>query len=331
MIFKDPWALMLIPFALLILFFAKKKCESPGIRFPDVELMTGLRETVKIKIYKNIIFLRALSCIFIVLAIARPQSILEESKITREGIDIVLAVDVSTSMLVEVLNDGTRRKNRLEAAKDVINNFIRARDGDRIGMVVFASRAYTACPLTLDHEWLIRNIERLEIGMIEDGTAIGSGLITSLNSIKNADTKSRIVILLTDGRNNAGEIAPAIAAEAAKALKVKVYTIGVGSKGAALYPVQDPFGRTVYKEADADIDEETLNMIAHETGAKYFKASDLGTLGEIYNEIGLLEKNKIEEKIYYEYKELFHLFLLPAIGLLFFEFILKNTVLRRLP
>jgi Ca-activated chloride channel family protein len=331
MIFRNPYALLLIPVVLAVLFLAKKRSAQPGIRFPNQELLAGLKETFKIKLLRYAGFLRARSLVFIVLALARPQAVMDESKIIREGIDIVLSVDVSTSMLAEDFTVDGQRKSRIEAAKDVIKDFVRTRSSDRIGLVAFALRPYTICPLTLDHDWLQRNLARVEVGMMEDSTAVGSGLIAAMNKIAHTPAKEKVIILLTDGRNNAGDVPPDAAAEAAKALKMKVYTIGVGSTGGALYPVSDPFGKTVYKPAAVDLDEETLRSIAAKTGAAYFRATSARELGKIYGEIDRLEKQTIEEKVYHRYQEWFPLFLIIGMVLLLAEFIVKSTILRRLP
>ncbi|MBN1615272.1 MAG: VWA domain-containing protein [Deltaproteobacteria bacterium] len=337
MIFKNPYALLLIPIVLALLYIAKRKRRGaqPGIRFPNGELLTGLGETFRIKLLRNALFLRALSLLFIVLAVARPQqAAIDESKIVREGIDIVLSLDVSTSMLAEDFTVEGQRKSRIEAAKEVIREFVRRRDGDRIGLVAFALRPYTVCPLTLDHGWLQRNLARVEVGMMEDSTAIGSGLLAAMNRMAprpHTPARRKVIVLLTDGRNNAGDVPPDAASEAAKALEMKVYTIGVGSTGDALYPVTDPFGNTVYKRADLDLDEETLRCIAAKTGAAYFRATSAEGLGKIYDRIDRLEKQKIEEKVYYRYRDLFPLFLIPGMLLLLAEFIAKSTILRRLP
>jgi Ca-activated chloride channel family protein len=267
----------------------------------------------------------------IIFALARPQSPLEESKIQTKGIDIVLALDVSTSMLAEDFTLGGKRQNRLAVVKDVVKDFIKGRQNDRIGMVAFAARAYTVCPLTLDYGWLFENLERVKIGMVEDGTAIGSGLSSALNRLQDTRAKSKVIILLTEGRNNAGKISPLTAAEAAKALKVKVYTIGAGTRGLAPYPVKDFFGNKIYQPIKIDLDEETLTRIALKTEAKYFRATDTKSLREIYKEIDKLEKTPIEEKGYLEYKELFSTFLISGLGLLFLEIILNNTILRKIP
>jgi Ca-activated chloride channel family protein len=331
MSFQDPIAFILIPLILMPLFIAHLREDSPGIRFPDGESLIQLPGSNRTRCSRQIIFLRALSLILITIALARPQQILEESKVTSEGVDMVLSVDISSSMLAEDFNIGTKRLNRIEAAKAVINDFVRNRRGDRIGMVLFAAKAYMICPLTLDYDWLLTNLERAEVGLIEDNTAIGSGLSSALNRLKTPGSRGKAVILLTDGRNNAGRIAPEEAAAAAKALNVKVYTIGIGSKGPAPYPAKDPFGKKIYRAIPLDMDEGLLIWIASKTGAKYFRATDITSLKDIFQEIDQIEKTPIEEKIYYSRTELFHLFLIPGLVLLGLELILRRTILRRIP
>jgi len=330
MIFQDFWVLILSPFVLVFIFYARRKL-NPGIRFSSEQFLSSLKPTIKITLSKNAVFLRATAVFLMILALSRPQSPIEESRIQTEGIDIVLAIDCSTSMLAEDFRLGGKRQNRLQVVKEVVGDFIKGRANDRIGIVAFASRAYTVCPLTLDYGWILQNLERVKIGMIEDGTAIGSGICSGLNRLKDTRSKGKVIILLTDGRNNAGKISPLTAAEAAKALKIKVYTIGAGTKGLAPYPVKDFFGNTVFQPMKIEIDEDTLIKIASETEAKYFRATDTESLREIYKEIDKLERTPIEEKGYLEYKELFPRFLIPAIALLFLEVILCNTILRRIP
>ncbi|MEA3306108.1 MAG: VWA domain-containing protein [Candidatus Omnitrophota bacterium] len=330
MTFQDPWILILLPVTLVFIFHARRKSK-PGIKFSSGWFLKSLKPTLKTVLSQNIVFLRAGAIFLMVFALSRPQSPIEESRIRTEGIDIVLAVDCSTSMLAEDFKLGGKRQNRLEAVKNVIKDFIQGRTNDRIGLIAFASRAYTVCPLTLDYGWLLQNLERVKIGMMEDGTAIGSGIGSALNRLKDTKAKGKVIILLTDGRNNAGRISPLTAAEAAKALKAKVYTIGAGTKGLAPYPVKDFFGNTVYQPIKIDIDEDVLIKVASETNAKYFRATDTKSLKEIYKEIDTLEKTPIEEKGYSEYKELFPLFLIPGLALLFMEVILSSTILRRIP
>ncbi len=331
MTLRDPFLLLLLLLIPAIIFYSKRSRANPGIIFSSGEFFRGLRPSFKLTLSRNVIFLRGLALFLIVFALARPQSSLEESVIETEGIDIVLVVDVSTSMLAEDFKLGGKRKNRLAVAKKVMEEFVEAREYDRIGLVAFSGRAYTVCPLTLDYGWLLQNLERTEIGIMEDGTAIGSGISSALNRLKDTESKSKIIILLTDGINNAGRISPHIAAEAAKTLGVKVYTVGAGTRGLAPYPVRDMFGNVVYQPIRIPIDEETLKKIASKTEARYFRATDTDSLREVYREIDALEKTPIEEKGYKEYKELFPLFLIPGLIVIFLELILSNTVLRRLP
>ncbi|MDD5568625.1 MAG: VWA domain-containing protein [Candidatus Omnitrophica bacterium] len=308
-----------------------RKNKSPGIRFSSERFLTISSPTFKTLCSRYIWVLRLLVFVFLALALARFRVPIEESKIQTEGIDIILALDTSTSMLAEDFTLRGRRANRLDVVKDVVENFIQGRKNDRIGIVAFAARAYTASPLTLDYGWLLENLKRVKIGMIEDGTAIGSGLSVALKRLENTKAKSKIVILLTDGINNAGKISPSLAAEAAKALKVKVYTIGAGTKGMAPYPMKDFFGNTVYQPVKIDIDEDSLINIASKTEGKYFRATDTKSLKEIYAEIDRMEKSPIEEKGYMEYRELFPIFLTIAMALLLLEVLLRNTILRRIP
>ena len=331
MIIQNPTLFLLIPLAAGVVYYSLRKNKSPGIRFSSEKFLTIGSPTFKILCSRYIWVLRLLVFVFLALALVRFRVPIEESKIQTEGIDIMLALDTSTSMLAEDFTLRGKRTNRLDVVKDVVENFIQGRKNDRIGIVAFAARAYTASPLTLDYGWLLENLKRVKIGMIEDGTAIGSGLSVALKRLENTKAKSKIVILLTDGINNAGKISPSLAAEAAKALKVKVYTIGAGTKGMAPYPMKDFFGNTVYQPVKIDIDEESLINIASKTEGKYFRATDTKSLKEIYAEIDRMEKSPIEEKGYMEYRELFPIFLTIAMALLLLEVLLRNTILRRIP
>lgn len=329
--FQNPWFLVILPILLIVLIAARQKDIRPAFHFPSDETIKGLKSTSKIKLSKSIPILRIAALTLIVIALCRPQQMIEESRIETEGIDIILAIDTSSSMLAEDFELNGKRTNRLEAVKDVVREFIENRHSDRIGIIAFAAKAYTVSPLTLDYGWLVQNMERVRIGMIEDGTAIGSGLSSSLSRLKDTDAKSKVVILLTDGRNNAGKISPLMAAEAASALGIKVYTVGAGTKGYAPFPDKDLFGNRVYRRVRIDIDEDTLKRIAEKSDALYFRATDTKSLRTIYKEIDRLEKTPIEEKGYIEYKELFHLFLIPGLILILLEVILGNTILRRIP
>jgi Ca-activated chloride channel family protein len=328
--FQDPWALLIVPIVPLVLWYVKRR-RSAAVRYSSARFLEDLGTSFKVVVRRHLVFLRGGVLLLMLLAMARPQSFVAESRIETEGIDIVLAVDASTSMLAADFKLGGRRRNRLEVVKDVVEDFIQGRQHDRIGMVAFAGRAYTVCPLTLDYDWLSQNVDRVTIGMIEDGTAVGSGISSSLNRLKSTEAKGKVIILLTDGRSNAGTISPLVAAEAATALGIKIYTIGAGTKGLAPYPMRDVFGNIVYRPIKIDLDEDTLRKIAAETDGKYYRATDTESLREIYREIDRLEKTPIEERGYIEYEELFHLFLIPALALLLLEVVLANGMVRKIP
>lgn len=329
--FQNPWFFAMLPVLIVLVAAARHRERRPAFHFPSNEVLNGIVPTFRVRLSRGIFVLRIAALVLIVAALCRPQEMIEESKIETEGIDIVLAIDTSTSMLAEDFELKGERSNRLEAVKEVVKEFIANRISDRIGIIAFAAKAYTVSPLTLDYGWLIQNLERVKIGMIEDGTAIGSGLSSSLNRLKDSEAKSKVIILLTDGRNNAGRISPLMAAEAASALEIKVYTVGAGTKGFAPYPDEDMFGNRVYRRVRIEIDEDTLQSIAEKSGARYFRATDTKSLRSIYREIDQLEKTEIDESGYIEYKELFPLFLVPGLLLILFEIILNNTVLRRIP
>ncbi len=331
MIFLNPLFLLLFPLVVFIIIYAQRKNLTSGFKFSSGELLQNLKPTIKVFLSQKIIYLRLAGAILIILALARPQAPIADSKIVTEGIDIVLTLDSSTSMLAEDFKINGQRESRIDVIKDVVKNFIKGRKNDRLAIVTFAARAYTVCPLTLDYNWLLTNLERLKSGMLEDGTAIGSGIAASLSRLKNSAAKSKVIILLTDGRNNTGTISPLTAAEAAKALKVKIYTIGAGAKGPVPYPARDFFGNKVYQQVEVDLDENTLTKIASITGANFFSATNTQSLRDIYGEIDKLEKTPVQEKGYLQYNELFPLFLVPGLILLFLEVVLMNTVLRKVP
>jgi Ca-activated chloride channel family protein len=270
--------------------------------------------------------LRGVTIAAVIFIIARPQSTNNWEKQTTEGIDIIMALDVSTSMLAMDLNP-----NRLEAAKEVSMQFINSRPNDRMGLVVFAGESFTQCPATTDHAVLINILQGVTTGKLEDGTAIGMGLATSVSRLKDSKAKSKVVILLTDGENNQGDVTPLMAAEIAKTFGVRVYTIGVGTIGTAKYPMQTHWGRTVYRDIEVKIDEELLRKIAGLTGGKYFRATDNKSLKSIYEEIDKLEKSKIDVKSYKKKEDEFWIFAVLAGILLLSELLLSNTILRTLP
>jgi len=315
----------------LMLLIEKSRRSGSSFVFSSGELLDGIKSTAKVRLGKSLIILRIVALVLFIIALARPQAILENSKTVSEGVDIVLDLDTSTSMLAEDFMIGPKRINRYDLVKEVVKDFIKKRKDDRIGIVAFAARAYTVCPLTTDYGWLLENLDRVRVGMIEDATAIGSAIASSINRLRTSKTKSKIIILLTDGVNNAGNISPQVAAEAAKALKIKIYAIAVGTKGLSPYPLKDYYGRTVYRNIPIEIDEESLRKIADTTGGKYYLASDSEKLRRIYDEINRLEKSNIEHLGYREYTELFPFFLLPGLILLAIEIFLSNTVFLKVP
>lgn len=331
MFFLNPLYILLF-IALFLVLIRRLKRRPAGIRYSNNLLLDSLPATWKTRLAPKLWLMRLLALVLVILAMMRLQSPIESSKIESEGIDIVLAIDCSGSMLAEDFVYNAKRHNRLDAVKRVVETFIHARQSDRLGLIAFAGRAYTVCPLTLDYAWMVNNLLRLEIGIIEeDGTAIGSAIANALNRLKDSTAKSKVMVLLTDGRNNSGAIDPLEAARMAKVLGVKIYTIGAGKKGTAPFPARDFFGNKVYRQVAVDIDEISLKKIAEETGAQYFRATDMSSLKDIYQEIDKLETTAIEEQGYAEYKELFPLFLIPALILIFLELFLTNTFLRRLP
>ena len=275
--------------------------------------------------------LRGLAFGLLVVGLARPQQGLEESEVTTEGVDIILTIDVSGSMKAMDFTLSGERRSRLDAVKEVVKDFIKGRESDRIGMVVFATYAYIQCPLTLDYGVLLELLNNVRLGMVDaNSTAIGSAIAASVNRLRTSTAKSKIVILLTDGRNNTGRIDPITAAKAAVPFGIKIYTIGAGSDRPAPMPVDTPFG-VQYVPQPVEIDEATLKKIADITGGKYFRATDTDALQKIYKEIDALEKSEAKVKHYTDYRELFPWFVFPGLGLLLTEIVLANTLLRRIP
>ncbi len=301
---------------------------SAAIRIPITDGMAQAPKTIRYYLRHLPFALRAAAFALSVVALARPQDAERFSHTSTEGIDIMLAIDVSGSMLARDF-----KPDRITAAKEVAASFIADRYGDRIGLAVFAGEAFTQSPLTTDQATLQTLLARIRSGVIEDGTAIGNGLATAINRLRESEAKSKVVILLTDGVNNRGEIAPLTAAEIAKAQGIRVYTIGVGTQGMAPYPAVDiygtPTGGTVM--AKVEIDEKTLRAIAEQTGGQYFRATDKAKLQAIYDQINRLEKSKVEVTEHIAYHELFLNWVLAAIALLAAEFLLATLALKRIP
>ena len=297
-----------------------------AIRISSVAGVVRAPKTVRYYLRHLPFALRAAAFALLVVALARPQDVEQNVRTNTEGIDIMLAIDVSGSMLARDF-----KPDRITAAKEVAGSFIADRYGDRIGLVAFAGEAFTQSPLTTDQSTLQTLLARIRSGLIEDGTAIGNGLATAINRLRESEAKSKVIILLTDGVNNRGEIAPLTAAEIAKAHGIRVYTIGVGTEGMAPYPAIDMFGNITFVNQKVEIDEKTLTAISDMTGGKYFRATDKAKLKAIYDEINQLEKSKVEVTEHVSYHELYLAWVLAALGLLLAEFLLANLVLKRIP
>ena len=326
--FEDPW-LLLILLSLPILILRERTIASVINYSSLASLKAVSRQHSKVKAMVPII-LRFLAITLFIIAFARPQEGHKRTEILSQGVDIVLAIDTSGSMQALDFKKNETQVTRLSVVKDVVAEFVKNREMDRIGMVVFGANAFTQCPLTLDQNILLSFLDKLKIGMAGDATAIGSAIGISARRLKDLKSKSKVIILLTDGRNNSGAISPLQAAEIAKSLGIKVYTIGVGKRGKAPFLVNSIFGkRLIYQ--NVDIDEEVLNKISKMTDAKYFRATDLKSLKDIYKQIDLLEKSEVKSIDHSEHKELFHYFLIPGLILLLTEIVFSNSFLRRLP
>jgi Ca-activated chloride channel homolog len=328
--FAAPWALFLLLGLPLLAILQGARGAAPAVIFSSLEPLRELGHVRRAKTGSWLMTLLLLALGLLIVALARPQQGRTLSHVEASGIDIMLALDVSRSMLAEDFTIGKDRANRVEAVKQVTQKFIEARPNDRIGIIAFAGRPYLVSPLTLDHDWLLQNLERIKIGLVEDGTAIGSAIASASNRLKDRDSKSRIVVLLTDGDNNAGKVPPATAAEAAKALGIKVYTIGAGTRGFAPMPVM-MFGQKVYQNVKVDVDEDTLKQISKVTDAQYYRATDSKSLSQIFEQIDKLEKSTITLSQYKQVRELFPWFVGAGAGLLVLQVLLAQTVWRRLP
>lgn len=331
MTFAHPYLLLLLLLLPLLAWLRGKRGQRAAFLYSSVDLVQGLSGFTRSRAGGVLASLRWLALALFIVALARPQRGEGEAKISASGIDIVVALDLSGSMMAEDFELDGQRVNRLVIAKDVLQKFVLKRPSDRIGLVAFAGRAYIAAPLTLDHDFFLTNLSRLDIGTLEDGTAIGSALVAALNRLRDLKSKSKIVILMTDGQNNAGKVPPVTAAEVAQTLGVKVYTIGVGTRGTAPVPYTDVFGQRRYRSMEVDIDDASLKQIADKTGGHYYRATDTAKLREIYAEIDKLEKTVVEVKKYQRFRELFAWFLIPGLTLVLLEVGLGQTVWRRLP
>ena len=334
MSFAHPWFLLLLAVIPMVAWWHGRRGRQAAFLYSSVQLFSPIADLKQARPENALALMRWLTLALFVLALARPQFIESETTVKASGVDIVIALDLSGSMEAE--DPGFELKgqqvNRLALAKDVVRQFVERRPNDRIGLIAFGTQAFTASPLTLDHDFLQHNLERLELNTI-DGTrtAIGSALATSVNRLRELPSKSRIIILMTDGQNNAGEVPPLTAANAAQSLGVKVYTIGVGTRGTARVPRVNAFGRKVYIPTQVDIDEDTLKEIASKTGGNYYRADSADTLRRIYDQIDELEKTEAEISKYVRVEEWFAWAAVPGFVLLLLEILLRHTIWRRLP
>jgi Ca-activated chloride channel homolog len=316
--------LLLIP-AIVVWYWFRLRSKESDVRYSTLLPFKNIRPTQKERLRHLPFILRMTALTILIIALARPQSTSKGENVYSEGIDIVLALDISGSMLAEDF-----QPNRIEAAKSVAQDFIAGRTNDRIGLVIFSGESFTQCPLTVDYGVLKTLIKQLKSGMIEDGTAIGLGLANAVNRLKESKAKSKIIILLTDGVNNRGEIDPVTAAQIAQTFDIRVYTVGVGTIGEAPYPMQTPFGIR-YQMIPVDLDEKALSQIAEMTGGKYYRATDNKKLKAIYQEIDKLERTRIEVRSYRRYQELFYSFALVAFFLCMVDIGLSQTLFRKIP
>jgi Ca-activated chloride channel homolog len=329
--FDYPWMLLLLLLVPLLSVLKGKAGGTAGVTFSNTTLLAAIARHRRSRAGAFLVALTYFALALFIIALARPQFGRMVTRIQATGVDIMLAIDVSRSMLAEDFSIANQRANRIEAVKLVTEKFIRERPNDRIGIVAFAGQPYLVSPLTLDHEWLIRNLERLRIGLVEDGTAIGSAIASAANRLKDKEAKTKLIVLLTDGDNNAGMVQPLTSAEASKALGIRIYTIGAGTEGEAPFPLVSQFGRTVYRNVLVRFDEKTLEEIAALTDGRYFRATDTSSLEKIFAEIDTLEKSKVEVEKTAQYRDLFHWFLIPGVLCLLIHILLSQTVWRRLP
>lgn len=329
--FAHPWVLLLLFLLPLLAFLRGKAGGTPGILFSSTRLVLAVGRKSRSRAGAVLLSLLYGAMVCLIVALARPQLGRTLERVQASGVDIMLVLDVSGSMIAEDYTIGSSRVNRVDVVKKVTREFIEARPNDRIGIIAFAGRPYLVSPLTLDHDWLIRNLDRVQIGLVEDGTAIGSAIASATARLKDRDAKTKLIVLLTDGANNAGKVQPLTAAEAAKALGIKIYSIGAGSSGPVPVPMKDPFGRTVYQKVVFEFDEKLLDQIARIGDGKYFRAADTASMDATFREIDRLEKTKIEVEKSADYRDFFPWLLALSLILLSAEAVLSQTLWRRLP
>ena len=317
----------LISLIIPIIFFLKRRQKPSVIQFSTLADIKKIKGTGAVSVRSLLHIFRLIAFALMITGLARPQTVESEREFETRGIDIVIALDISGSMLAEDF----KPVNRMAVAKEEAKKFVAGRQNDRIGLVVFARKGYTQCPLTLDYEVLSQLIDEIEVGLIKDGTAIGLGIATAVNRLRESDAKSKVIILLTDGENNAGNLDPVTAAELAKTFGIKIYTITIGKGGLVPFPIEDPVFGKRYVQAEVKVDEQILKRIADITDGRHFAAGDPQGLTQAYKRINELETSEVKIKEYSSYRELYHLFLVPGLLMLLAEVLAANTVFLKLP
>lgn len=325
--FRHPVFFFLFLLLPLLRYWRQRRQLHSSLRFSTGQIAKRIAPSWRVRGSRFLTLFQIIVFSLFIISLARPEAVSREREHETKGVDIIIALDISGSMLAEDF----KPENRLAVAKEEAKKFIRGRENDRIGLVVFAREAFTQCPLTLDYDILTGLLKEIQIGMVQDGTAIGMGLATAVNRLRDSDAKSKVIILITDGENNAGKIDPVTAAELARTFGIKVYTIGVGKGGLVPFPINDPLFGKRYVQAKVDIDEFALKRIADVTGGVFFRARDPQSLSEIYSRINELEKSEVKVHEYRSYGELFPDFLIPALLILALELVLRNTVFQRIP
>jgi Ca-activated chloride channel homolog len=329
--FLQPEWFYLLGLLPLVMLWRGRRGPVAAVQYSDVGLAREISRKTRSRIGSWLWLLPVVAAALMIAGLARPQRLHSRTEVTANGIDIVLGLDISGSMLALDFSDNGRRVNRIQVVKHVVSKFIDERPNDRIGLVAFAGAPYLASPVTLDHDWLQQNLERVDVGTADDGTAIGSAIAAGVNHLRTTQGKSKVLVLLTDGMNNTGKISPIAAAEAARAFGVKVYTIGVGARGSAPIPMRDDAGRVHVIMAKVDVDEATLQAVANETGGAFYRATDTDSLQKIYEQINRFETSAQTVHKFERVEELYRWALIPALCLLGLALLLELTRFRRLP
>ena len=338
--FAQPWMLLLLLAIPLLAYWRGKSGPAAALTFSSTATLRALGKSSAARAGKFLRAMLLLSLALLVIAMARPQFGKSLTQVEASGIDIMVVLDVSTSMLTKDFTIGGQAATRIDAIRQVTEKFIEGRPNDRIGIIAFAGRPYVVSPMTLDHDWLLKNLERIKIGLVEDGTAIGSGVAAAANRLNDKRSKSRVIVLLTDGENNAGKIPPNTAAEAVKALKIRLYAIGAGINGIAPFPVFNPqngkpltdmLGNVVYQNQRVHFNEAGLKEVAKIADGQFYRATDTKSLEQIFADIDKLEKTTVAVKKYQQYRDLFPACIMAGLGLLFAQLLLSQTIWKKLP